>query len=428
MAGDSGGGGSGVFGGNYTSEMDSFLLSVVGLWSSLLSAWLSLLLYCYKRCITTLHRGEEDQDQAGERRGLWIYDFLPVPHFPGSYFAGLLNGRRRSSGVRLASLEEEEEEGDGRSRRGLVSQHVVILEATSRLGKYLAFSYARDGCVVSIGGRDWDKLEGIARHCKSFGAEEVNVLLVEVCDRKGCQEELTKVFEKRPVDILFTSSGLYSDVYNNGVEYSERWNKTMDVDMENTLNVIAPLLPLFQQHQRNQSSSSSSSSSSSRRRIRRKSQIVIMSSIFAMHSPSEAFHLALSKNTLVNYGQRMRVCMRPHNISVSVILPGLIHGKKSLSSPSHHPSSAASSSSSPRTSPPRVMGVRDRLRALVLYAKFCVFRRLVYTTGRDAAEIIKEGVRGEKEVIAFPFVLFVLFWGLRCMPPRVRDFVGSYLG
>ena len=96
----------------YSSEVESFLLSVVGIYASLFSALASLALFIYKH----------------------LKDYFEAFSVPGSRFVSVLNARRRSSAAGIRRPAED-------------LKHVMILEATSRIGKYLAFAYAEEGTL-----------------------------------------------------------------------------------------------------------------------------------------------------------------------------------------------------------------------------------------------------------------------------------------
>ena len=184
--------------------------------------------------------------------------------------------------------------------------------------------------------------------------------------------------------------GLSSAIFQDGIEYNERWKKLLDVDMENTLNVILPLLPKF--------------------KARSKGQIALFSSIFSIYSPAEAMHYGLSKDAILTYGQQMRAHMLKHNVSVCVVLPGLINKSKSIRCSFLYPG----------------LSLYERVKGLLLYGKSVLFRKIVYISGKEAAHQVKSGLENDKELVAFPFFLFLLFWFIRCLPPRVKEVAISF--
>ena len=89
---------------------------------------------------------------------------------------------------------------------------VVITGASSGIGRAAAFEFARRGANLVIGARRGDKLEEVAKECRSFGVK-CTPIVADVTKQSDC-ERLIK--ESGAVDVLINNAGFaYFDAIEN---------------------------------------------------------------------------------------------------------------------------------------------------------------------------------------------------------------------
>jgi short-subunit dehydrogenase len=119
-----------------------------------------------------------------------------------------------------------------------------------------------------------------------------------------------------------------------------------------------------------------------RMKARRKGQIALMSSL-AAYTPLPAIAgYAATKAAVKNFGEGLRMELRPHGIGVTVICPGYVRSRLTENGPAFQP--------------------------FVLEAE-------------AAAALIKRRLARDPTIIAFPWPLHVLSWAIGALPARLRQ-------
>ena len=85
--------------------------------------------------------------------------------------------------------------------------HVLITGATSGLGWALAEYYAAQDVMLSLTGRNDERLEAVANSCRQKGAV-VETRALDVTDADAIAGWLVERDDQRPIDILFANAGL----------------------------------------------------------------------------------------------------------------------------------------------------------------------------------------------------------------------------
>ena len=243
-------------------------------------------------------------------------------------------------------------------------QHVVITGASSGLGAALARRYAIAGCRLTLLGRNARRLEETGRACRSVGATSVDQVTCDVTDGAMMRAALIAADDRAPVDLLFANAGLGGrDVLApTSGETSELARSILEVNMMGVAHTVAPLLE--------------------RLVARRSGQVVIVSSLAALHGLAEAPAYSASKAAARAYGHGLRRLLARHGVRVTVVLPGFVETPMSASLPYQTP---------------------------------------LQVSAEKAAETIARGIaRGAREIV-FPWQLRLAFGMLAILPVGVTD-------
>src|SRR5438874_13721861 len=94
----------------------------------------------------------------------------------------------------------------------LSDKTVVITGASSGIGRAAAYEFARRGANLVIAARRGDKLEEVARECRSFGVKCTPVV-ADVTNRGDCERLIADAGD---VDVLVNNAGfaVFDDIEN----------------------------------------------------------------------------------------------------------------------------------------------------------------------------------------------------------------------
>jgi len=82
-------------------------------------------------------------------------------------------------------------------------QHIVITNASSRIGKELAEAYAKNGVAIGLVGKNERELTDVTNLCARKGADVVFI------DRDALDDELGKFDDRYPIDLLIAGGGIF---------------------------------------------------------------------------------------------------------------------------------------------------------------------------------------------------------------------------
>lgn len=177
---------------------------------------------------------------------------------------------------------------------------IVITGASSGIGRALALEYAQKGVALGLIGRDAARLEETARACRAKHAQ-VQTHVVDVSDRAGMENFLTRFDSICPIEVLVANAG----VSGGGIGAAARAMFAINID--GVLNTIDPVIPLMMK--------------------RGRGQIAMMGSLAGYRGLASAPAYAASKGFVKLYGEGLRGALETHGIQVSVINPGFVKSR-----------------------------------------------------------------------------------------------------
>ena len=126
-----------------------------------------------------------------------------------------------------------------------IPKTVVITGASSGIGEALALRYAGAGGVLGLVGRDRERLQRVAERCRAAGCE-VDLALIDVCDRAPLADWLRAFDERSPVDLVIANAGVMAGApADKKVEDAQAAFQLMQINVLGMLNAVHPLLPLM---------------------------------------------------------------------------------------------------------------------------------------------------------------------------------------
>lgn len=183
--------------------------------------------------------------------------------------------------------------------------HILILGGSGELGGAIARCYARNGASLSLWGRDLAKLARISTECDALGASEVSVRSLDIMDVEAALAAAQEEDDARPFDVAILASGS-GDICGPDtiVEDPTQILRLVQVNFAAPAAIAARL---------------------GQRMAQRSSGIlVLVGSSAGFHSLPFAAGYAGSKAGLARLGDALRIALRPHGVSVTLISPGFI--------------------------------------------------------------------------------------------------------
>ena len=238
--------------------------------------------------------------------------------------------------------------------------HILITGASSGIGAALAVAYAQPGAHLSLGGRNQERLAGVAAQVAARGAVG-STALVDVCDRDAVADWVTAAEARAPLDLVIANAGVSGGTYG-GPESPEQTRAIFAVNLEGVLNVALPIIP--------------------RMMARKSGQIAIISSLAGHRGFPGAPAYSGSKAAVKAWGEALRADLAPQGVKVNVVMPGFIR--------------------TPMTD------AND-------------FRMPFLMSAEKAAAIIQRGLAANRARIAFPFPTAFLAWTMSALSPRIAD-------
>jgi short-subunit dehydrogenase len=189
---------------------------------------------------------------------------------------------------------------------------IVITGASSGIGEALALDYAAPGVALALTGRDAQRLEAVAEACRAKGAT-VSADAVDVVDRTRLAAFLTAFDDAHPVDLILANAGVSIDKDNSSLHDFSIIRKTFEVNVDGVFNTIEPLLD--------------------RLRARRRGQIGIVASLASFIGLPYSASYNGSKAAVRVWGESIRYVLKKDGIGVSVVCPGFVISRITVSAP-----------------------------------------------------------------------------------------------
>lgn len=183
-----------------------------------------------------------------------------------------------------------------------VETRIFISGASGSLGRDLAFRLARPGVRLSLWGRNEERLNEIAARCREHGAQ-ANVCSLDLSNLDAALQALGDEDDADPFDLALLVAG-QGDTLATGAVVEDPGQ----VARLGHANFIAP--------------AAMASALAARMATRGKGRIGLVGSAAASHSLPFAAAYAGSKAGLARYSDALRLAVKDHGVSVTLISPG----------------------------------------------------------------------------------------------------------
>jgi short-subunit dehydrogenase len=246
------------------------------------------------------------------------------------------------------------------------SKTIIISGASSGLGAALAVRYSKDCHKLFLVGRSRTRLNKVTKICQANGADATFSIL-DVTDLKAVEKYIKEITINNSVDIVIACAGVSAGTLN-GPETINQVNRIFATNINGVLNIVMPVIPdMIKQ---------------------KKGNIAIVSSMAGFIGLSSAPSYSASKGAIRLFSDALRGYLRPWNIHVSTIIPGYIE--------------------TPMTS------VNN-------------FPMPLMTSADKAAEKIINGIEANKNIIAFPYIMYILIKLFTFLPSGLLTYFNSKL-
>ncbi|KUO51033.1 MAG: oxidoreductase [Sphingomonadales bacterium BRH_c42] len=179
---------------------------------------------------------------------------------------------------------------------------ILITGASGALGRELAFRLARPGASLSLWGRDAERLEVVAGGCRARGAH-ADARSLDLTDLDAALTALKQEDAAAPFDLVFLVAG-QGDTLPPGAVVED----PAQVARLCQVNFVAP--------------AAIAAAMAGRMAARGRGRIALVGTAAASHSLPIAATYAGSKAGLARYADALRLSVRGHGVSVTLVSPG----------------------------------------------------------------------------------------------------------
>jgi NAD(P)-dependent dehydrogenase (short-subunit alcohol dehydrogenase family) len=187
----------------------------------------------------------------------------------------------------------------------LLKDRVAIITGAGRgIGRAIALAFAREGAQLFLAARTEHELAETAMACKGTGGK-AQVVITDVSDWNQVQHLIsTAIQETERVDILVNSAGIYGPIGPTADIDIPAWIRGAEVNLFGPFYLCRALIPHF---------------------IKRKQGKIILLGGGGATAPLPNFSsYAATKAGVVRLADTLAEELKPYNIQVNVIAPGLV--------------------------------------------------------------------------------------------------------
>ena len=247
-----------------------------------------------------------------------------------------------------------------------IKKTIIITGASSGLGAELAIKYSASGNNLFLIARSEERLNKVSKKCRSNGANVISII-ADVTDADSMNSHIDEIADKHKIDIVIACAGVSAGTLD-GPETAKQTNKIFATNINGVLNTILPAVPHM---------------------IRMRSgNIVIVSSMAGFLGLSSAPSYSASKGAARIFGQALQGYLKSYNVHVSTVIPGYIK--------------------TPMT-------------------EVNSFPMPFMTSADKAARKIVRGVDKNKNIIAFPLIMFFSLKLFSLLPSVLISYINSKL-
>ncbi|MBU0529053.1 SDR family NAD(P)-dependent oxidoreductase [bacterium] len=123
-----------------------------------------------------------------------------------------------------------------------MSKKVFITGASSGIGEYVAYEYAKQGATIGLAARRKERLHNVATKCKELGGKPIT-FEVDVSNQSTTKNAIDNfISESGGIDIVIANAGISGNVkLKNG--NSDEINRMLLTNILGVTNTILPTLP-----------------------------------------------------------------------------------------------------------------------------------------------------------------------------------------
>lgn len=238
-------------------------------------------------------------------------------------------------------------------------KHIVITGASGEIGGALALEYASQNVLLTLSGRNEQKLISLKNRCEAKGARVVlKIIDLRHTDELRSWARQLSQDENYPIDLLIANAGLNTNIgHDLSGEPFEEAKALVEVNLLSDIALIDAVLPAM--------------------RMRKSGQIAILSSLASYYGLIYTPTYCATKAALRSYGNSLRAWLKKDGIKVNVILPGYVDSPMCRAMPGPKP---------------------------------------FLMKPEKAAKIIQKGLANNRARISFPFPLNLGIWSLSLLP------------
>ncbi|MEA1881247.1 MAG: SDR family NAD(P)-dependent oxidoreductase [Candidatus Marinimicrobia bacterium] len=184
-----------------------------------------------------------------------------------------------------------------------MNKKVFITGASSGIGEYLAYAYAKQKYFLGLAARRKDHLETVASKCEEMGGN-AKAYPLDVLDGNACKTAIQD-FIALPgkVDTIYANAGVGNpDALSSGS--AETMNHILSINILGVTNTVMPFIPLLKEQ--------------------KAGKIAVVSSVASFRGLGHHSAYSGSKAALRNMCQGWGSALYKHGISVTAICPGFI--------------------------------------------------------------------------------------------------------
>jgi short-subunit dehydrogenase len=254
------------------------------------------------------------------------------------------------------------------------AKRILITGASSGIGRALALRYAAPSASLALFGRDAERLENVARDCRTRGAD-VETFVADVRDRDFMQASVQEAHRRGPLDLLIANAGVATGLSPGQIlEDPGAVRGAFAINVLGVFNTVEPaILPMCE---------------------RGSGHIAMVGSMAGVRGLPYSPAYCATKAAVHLYADSLRGALARHGVNVSLIVPGFVKTPMSARTFVKTPMSARTESWQPGA-----------------------------MSDEAAAQIIARGLERGRAVIAFPLFVYYAMRLFTILPPRIVDSV-----